>query len=270
MKKPKKFAAMMVLCLIGTIHAFAQEVSQPPDTRLHYNKFYQLDRDDRKQEVACPKQTARTMVAVVFGQSNAANHGNKSFESVSPNIYNWFEGKCYRGEDPLLGGGGLTGGQWVAMSNLLIQRHDAIVLIPMAINGTPVKRWLGDLHEPFVGLLENTKRQFTVTDFLWHQGEADGHSLSTSEYRSAMKEVISTTRQYFPRSRFYVSVASICAPNAADPQIQAAQRALVNPSKRIYQGANTDLLGAAYRWDGCHLNGKGQEAAAVQWSKILR
>ena len=47
----------------------------------------------------------RTMVALVFGQSNAANSGQRRANG-GPGVYNFYAGNLYRAQDPLLGATG--------------------------------------------------------------------------------------------------------------------------------------------------------------------
>src|SRR5690349_21013830 len=66
-----------------------------------FNEHNQLVRFGKRQ-VACPPQSARTLVAVLIGQSNAANTGGHRFRG-KPNVFNFFDGKCFEAVDPLLG-----------------------------------------------------------------------------------------------------------------------------------------------------------------------
>src|SRR5438105_14689165 len=57
-----------------------------------FNEFGQLV-DYPKTERPCPPQTDKTMVAVVFGQSNAANALGQRY-AAKPNVVNFFSGRC--------------------------------------------------------------------------------------------------------------------------------------------------------------------------------
>jgi len=50
----------------------------------------------------------RVMVALVFGQSNAANFG-ESPHKAREGVYNFYQGKLYAAQDPLLGADGNGG-----------------------------------------------------------------------------------------------------------------------------------------------------------------
>jgi hypothetical protein len=55
--------------------------------------------------VACPAAGERTMIALVFGQSQAANVVREQFVGGG-HVFNYFRGRCCAATDPLLGTGG--------------------------------------------------------------------------------------------------------------------------------------------------------------------
>lgn len=217
----------------------------------------------------CPAQTTEMIVAVVFGQSNSANHLERKYIASSDRVVNFFDGKCFRAEDPLRGATGDQGSVWTLMGERISR---PIVLVSIGVGDTYIDRWAnGDLNQ----LLKNTLSKvsasgYKVTHFLWHQGENDAGETSGADYASRLSRVIQTTRERFPESAFYVSVASFCKKGmGVDPAIQNAQLASVNPAARIYAGPNTDVLGLEYRYDGCHFSAGGQEIIAGQWAGFL-
>jgi len=116
---------------------------------------YTLDAQDRligdaeKPMVACPKQTDRTAVLLVLGQSNAANYGGQRFASKhGDKIVNFFDGQCYVAASPLLGSSGTKGEYWTQLGNHLIEsgKFDTVVIAPMAYSGSAVKRWARGGH----------------------------------------------------------------------------------------------------------------------------
>ena len=90
-------------------------------TRAEYNAYGQLVAYRGKHEMPRPVVTPRTMVAFVFGQSNSANHGDEKFRTASPAAANFWNGKYFAAEDPLLGATGRGGSPWTLMANKLIE-----------------------------------------------------------------------------------------------------------------------------------------------------
>lgn len=57
-----------------------------------------------KTEVKCPEPGPDTAIVLAIGQSNIANQAeNRITSHYSSEVVNFFEGKCYRAESPLLG-----------------------------------------------------------------------------------------------------------------------------------------------------------------------
>ena len=102
----------------------------------------------------------RVMVALVFGQSNAANFG-ESPHTAREGVYNFYQGKLYAAQDPLLGAHGDGGSVWTRLGNKLIasQHYDAVVFIALGIGGAPLARWKpdGDLHPRLLEAIQDVQ-----------------------------------------------------------------------------------------------------------------
>jgi len=252
---------------------------------------YTLDAQDRiigdaeKPAVACPRQTERTAVLLVLGQSNAANYGGQRFASKhGGKIVNFFEGQCYVAASPLLGSAGTKGEYWTELGNHLIDsgKFDAAVIAPLAYSGSAVERWArgGDLNAVLVGTLSKIKADgYTITNVLWDQGEFD-YVIGTSEdaYRERLLSMIDTLRGEGVTAPVYLSIASKCLEpsnggrrhHSADNPVVRAQLALSNGEDNIRRGVNTDtLLDGLDRYDDCHIGGLGAEKVAQGWADIL-
>ena len=222
-----------------------------------------------RKEVACPAQTADTMVMVTLGQSNAANYLGHRHRAANERVINFWKGRCYVAQDPLLGATGDARSQWVVLANKLIALHDFIVIVAMGngIRTTSVTDWNGSLSGRYLSTLIDLKSSYTATHFLWHQGEADSR-LTADEYASELAKVIAQSRNVFPKSRFYVSQASICR-GGISQAVREGQRRVIG--KGVFPGPDTDRLdGLEDRYDGCHFSMIGQERIAEMWSAILR
>src|SRR5471030_1372619 len=108
-----------------------------------YNAYTQLVTYPGRREIARPPITPRTMVAFVFGQSNSANHGDEKFRAPSPAVTNFWNGKYFAAEDPLLGATGEGGGPWVLLANKVIEAKtfDSVILIAAGVAAAPVEAW---------------------------------------------------------------------------------------------------------------------------------
>jgi hypothetical protein len=261
-----------------------------PESRYTHDG-YTLDAQDRligdaeKLAVACPKQTDRTAVLLVLGQSNAANYGGQRFASKhGDKIVNVFDGQCYVAASPLLGSAGTKGEYWTELGNHLIGsgKFDTVVIAPVAYGGSAVERWArgGDLNAVLVDTLRKINADgYAITHVLWDQGESD-YVVGTSEdaYRERLLSMIDTLRGEGVTAPVYLSIASKCLDpsnrgtkrHSADNPVVRAQLALSSGEGNIRRGVNTDaLLGRLDRYDDCHIGGSGAEKVALAWADIL-
>jgi hypothetical protein len=256
--------------LFRTVHGIVRWIVPAPQ----YNTYTQLVAYPGKWEIARPTITPRTMVAFVFGQSNSANHGSEKFRATSTAVANFWDGKYFAAEDPLLGASGDGGGPWTLMANKLIEAKtfDGVILIAAGIAATSVQEWTtgGRLNGMLEQRLAETKAAgLTVTHFLWHQGESDNSAARAAAYDAAMLPIIALTKRYFPQSKFFVAQATLCGPGASPfVALQKIQLGLTR-LPGVYAGPNTDEIGFADRSDTCHLNGRGLDKHAADWAAAV-
>ncbi len=239
-----------------------------------YNSYEQLVAFPGRREIARPPITPRTMVAFAFGQSNSANHGDEKFRASSPAVANFWNGRYFAAEDPLLGATGKGGSPWVLMANKLIEARtfDSVILISAGIAASPVEAWTtgGNLN----GMLEKRLAEakdagLTVTHFLWHQGESNNSPAGAASYDTAMQPIIALTKRIFPQSKFFVAQATLCGPgNVPSIELQKIQLGL-SRLPGVFAGPNTDEIGFAGRYDSCHLNAIGLEKHAAGWAAAI-
>jgi Carbohydrate esterase, sialic acid-specific acetylesterase len=261
-----------------------------PESRYTLDAQDRLIGDDEKPAVACPKQTDRTAVLLVLGQSNAANTVGQRFASKhGDKIINFFDGQCYVAASPLLGSSGTWGEYWTELGNHLIQsgKFDTVVIASLAYlgsayGGNTVAQWArgGRLNAVLVDALSKIKADgYVITHVLWDQGELD-YLLGTSEdaYRERLLSVIDTLRGEGVTAPVYLSIASKCVePSDGDPRRHAAnnpvvraQLSLSSGEGNIRRGVNMDaLLDGLDRYDDCHIGGGGAEKVAQAWADII-
>ncbi len=243
--------------------------SMADDPRGAFNSDGQLVAYPGKREVTRPAIGARTMVAFVFGQSNSANHGGEKFQAAGDAVLNYWDGKYFIAEDPLLGASGLQGGPWTLMANKLVaaKTFDRVVLEAAGISATAVRDWAtgGRLNAMLEKRLADTKTAgLTVTHFLWHQGEDDSNAAGVAGYDAAMRTIVALAQKYFPQAKFFVAQASICYRHPPNAELRQIQRDLAR-LPGVYGGPDTDAIGEADRYDDCHLSGRGLARHADGW-----
>ena len=220
------------------------------------------------------QERQRTMVALVFGQANAANEG-ESLKLANERVFNVFNGRLFRAEDPLLGSTGQGGSVWTRLGDELIERelYDDVVFVPIAVSRSNMAKWSpgGNLHRKLIERIREAKSMgLTFTHLLWHQGESDTKDKTDkAAYQDAFHAMLDTIRKEGVTAPVYVSVATRCQREGPNPTIQEAQTELVDPLEGVFEGPNTDTLGLEYRFDGCHFTDEGLQRAALLWVEVL-
>jgi hypothetical protein len=234
----------------------------------------------QRQEINCQEipNNDKTMVVLIFGQSQSSNHGNVK-GIASKNVYTFYQGKCYPAEDPLPGADGLGGSIWTRLGNKIINKdlYETVIFAPIALGGTKIEQWSpsGELHNRILNTIDDLNSQnLKITHLFWHQGESDSLVIDSEPtpvnvYKQHFYAMLDSIRKKGINAPIYVDVATRCYQSPGYAEIQNAQREFVNPDLGILAGINTDILGLEYRYDTCHFNEKGLKKAAEMWLEIL-
>jgi hypothetical protein len=269
------FAVACIACLlVGMRYDLFTRLAQRLSIGAKTNEYGQLIAYPGKREVPRPASTPRTLVAFTLGQSNSANHGSQKYRAETGSVLNYWNGRYFIAEDPLLGASGLQGSVWTLAANKLVaaKTFDSVILLAAGISSTSAQEWTsgGRLNGMLEKRLAEAKAAgLTITHFLWHQGESDNSASGVGGYDAAMRPIIALTKRYFPQSKFFVAQATICLRvQPANAELRKVQFDLAQ-MPGVYAGPNTDEIGFADRFDDCHLNGGGLEKHAAGWAAAI-
>jgi hypothetical protein len=260
--------------LEGPPKPFVLEPESPP---LALDPAGRLLKYAGKIEVPCPKQTERTAVLLIAGQSNAANSAAQRHETRHPDrVLNFMSGRCYVAGSPLLGATGFAGEPWTLMADQLIdaQAFERVILAPIAVGGSNIAQWAkgGALNNSMIPLVQDLVTHYRVTHVLWHQGESD-FTLKTDaiSYKQQFQSFAETLRANAVEAPVFVSTATRCLPGWSEPNaIQTAQKALASGQSGFKAGVDTDrLLMPQDRYDDCHMADSGEVKTAKAWAALL-
>jgi lysophospholipase L1-like esterase len=257
-----------IACVLGVWLAGGR--GSPPSTE---------DDDLGRQPVTCPAAGERTMVALVFGQSQAANVVREQFVGGGQ-VFNYFRGRCYAATDPLLGTGGDGGNVWTLIGTELVQQKqfDAVVLVTIAIGGTNIDQWApdGKMHARLMRAVDAVGPAFSYTHVFIQQGEADLLDHTTGEdYFRRFAEVITALRRSGVDAPIFVAIESgYCdgrwLPPKSDNPIAEAQRQVIAAHEGVYFGPDMDAaINASDRYDGCHMSGAGARKLSGLWTAAI-
>ncbi len=222
-----------------------------------------------------PPPKLNQMVALVFGQSNAANFGETRHKSRI-GVYYFFRGRYGRAADPLPGANGQGGSVWTRLGDQIIaaKLFSQVIFVPAAIGATEIARWApgGLLHEDLLrNVRETLQAGYRFTHLLWHQGESDAVlGINPADYELRFRGMIAAIRALGVNAPVFIAQATRCANSPPSPDIRWAQHDLVDPSKGIFAGPDTDTIDTTWRYDGCHFSDKGLDRHAAMWLEVIK
>ena len=234
------------------------------------DKYGRLISSPSHIEIECPNQTESTGVLFAFGQSNSANSAEyKVPKSELKNIINYFEGKCFEAQSPLLGASGIHG-EWISMTaKKLIDNglYEKVIVISSGIDGARIERWAegNDLNAMLVDVLDDLLTSYKPTDLVWHQGESDLGNTHSVVYEAYFSSLLRTIKNLGIIAPIFISTASICGAENTWVYPNKISRAQASIIKRqgIKAGVNTDVfVPLGLRYDNCHFTKQGQEIAS--------
>jgi hypothetical protein len=254
-----------------------EEVALGPDDiyeNLDGGNFSANDTTDRV-DVNCKNSIHHKNAAIILtlGQSNAANTVNRRV-ALNFNILNFdlFNGKCYVAQEPLIGPTNYGGNFVTRLASKLVDRgaFQVVILAPIAVGGTKVQDWAvgGFLNRRLVVMIKRLHDAgLQPTHVLWHQGEANIED-DPRDYIKYFMSVFATIRRNGVYAPIFVAQATICGGKDYE-FLRSAQHEVVDRSKGILAGPNTDEIGLEKRYDTCHFSADGAETHAEMWYKVL-
>jgi hypothetical protein len=184
------------------------------------------------------------------------------------------DGSVKAAQDPFEWADCAKGSMWMPFGKRIIEAGMAkqVTFMPIGVAGSKIADWqsggsdFGKLNEA-INLIKKNGISFDFA--IWHQGSAD-FGMARTEYASRLSSIIAYVNLNVPVKRWLIGIHSRCWGNY-DAEIEAAQRSVADaPASNRYLGANTNTLNDDFRFDQCHLNQKGQEAAATLWLDAIQ
>ena len=141
-------------------------------------------------------------IYLLIGQSNMAGRGKLGEVSAlrDPRVFMYRDGRWIIAEEPLHRDKPSIAGVGLGMSfamEFLHARRTAIGLVPCAVGGTPLSRWIpgADLYVNAVSVTKQAMSHGTLRGILWHQGESDSGKLEdASSYGQRFRHMIGSLR----------------------------------------------------------------------------
>ena len=158
-----------------------------------------------------------------------------------------------------------------------VPRHVSILLIPTAVGGCPIRKWLNDEMHREVRMLTNFKekaalgRQYgTIKGVLWHQGESDATENGIPQYREQLVRLLHVLRAATGDPSLPVLMGEIGA-FSTTPDLFARINGIIHDvaaeDRRTAVAGTADLLD---RGDHLHFNSEGQRTLGARYAEAFR
>lgn len=229
--------------------------------------------DTSQKQIVNQPNSGLTILAL--GQSNAGNTGIGYQRKVNSNVTNYWNGKWYVATSPLLGAEGDGSNLWPYLADQILEDHPRIpniTIVNYSIGATSIAFWNQKSTQSKLKQLQKELQQNNITPdyILWAQGEEDNklntdkHAF-TKNYQAWLQQL----HNLWPNSDIFSAISTRCQANQPSQIIKNIIEDVSNRYSFTFVGPNTDLLGPAYRFDGCHFNEEGTKLAAELWKLAL-
>lgn len=231
-------------------------------------KLDQIVKVTREPILDCAEIAAKNpLVILALGQSNAANHGERTKTPQTP-VTLIADGKCVMATDPLPGSTGRGGSIWSRLKGPLL-------ISVMGIDATSISEWTAEqspLRQRLATHIATMKTLgLTPKVILWQQGEADAQLGTTAAaYAAELQKLADTLAQAGTDAPIIMALSTVCRSNA-NHAIRTAIITQATHNKRFKVGPDTDTLNKdLLRADGCHFSASGLDQAAQLWVTELQ
>lgn len=230
----------------------------------------------RSARSAAIDSSKKTLILINAGQSNAVNITPSAATLTNGSKidnFNIYDGGTYDAVGKALGTQDAGNGTVVQrLADLLITngRFDRVIIVPIAIAGTPISVWSdgGELSDRIPLAVRRLVSRGIVPGMtgvtfalLWMQGEADNDGGTTqAAYQTAWGQVKANALAAGFSGRIFVTTETWDA-GTTSSAIQAAQAA-VRDSVTVFDGGNLDGLDNSQRQDTTHFTDGGAANAA--------
>lgn len=216
---------------------------------------------------------------MIIGQSNACNHGQNKYYAKNFSQLNFFYGKYYIANDPLLGASGNNGSIWINVGEKLSSQHEnKIIWVPVVKGSAGIEEFTKGgncFNQLNKTLFELNKKSIEINLTIIIQGEEDNYKNTDSlVYYQHMKELITNLRNHQMKCPIYVAQTTYhpLSKNryCISPAIREAQKKITELNN-VFLGIDYDKFNMNYhRYDGIHLSEIAQKEIAEEWVNLFK
>lgn len=233
--------------------------------------------------VVTPPSRDRFHIYLLMGQSNMVGRDTRSLASQvdNPRVLalnhdnQWVVARepiTYDTRIPVGQGPGIP----FAIEMLKTDPNITIGLVPCAVGGTPLSRWVkgADLYEACIARAKIAVQAGVITGALWHQGEADtGDQQLAATYQSRLTQMFRDLRADLGQSDLPIVVGQLgpfLEPPTKYPYLAQVKTALQTIPAALPHVGYADSAGLTDKGDQLHFDAASQKIFGVRYAKAMQ
>lgn len=224
-------------------------------------------------------------IYLLMGQSNMAGRDRRELDkqvddsrilTLNP------EGRWIVARDPIHQKFGRTepgAGPGLSFAREMVKTNSKITigLIPCAVGGSPLKRWVkkGDLYEQAVARATAAAQTGTIKGVLWHQGETDAtNKVFAESYEARLVKMINDLRADLGTPKLPVVVGQLGDFLAESPETyphaDAVRAAIKHAPEMLPHVGYADSAGLGHKGDKLHFDADAARELGLRFAKSMQ
>ncbi len=213
---------------------------------------------------------------LLMGQSNMVGRDTRDLAAQTTDVrigyLNAKTGRWQVAIEPMhVGGNGIGPGISFAQNMLKSNPKVKIGLIPTAVGGTPLSRWVkgGDLYENAVKMAKIAMFDGTLAGVLWHQGETDSKlAEDANTYKERLTQMFIDLRKDLGMSNLPIVVGQL-GDFVKEANIETVKAAISSMSTALPNVAYADSKDLVDKGDKLHFDTKSQQIFGGRYAAAM-
>jgi hypothetical protein len=279
-----KYRLVRRLFAIATFAIACSAFAQPSNSTVATDSSTTRSSTQEASIAITPPARESFHIYLLLGQSNMAGRGELPREPIQPDrriLVLDGEDRWIVARDPLhaqVGNikPGVGPGLSFAQQMVKYDPNITIGLIPCAVGGTALKRWVkgGDLYEKAVARARKVENVGIISGVLWHQGESDSTALSNAEtYESRLTKMFQDLRQDLNSPDLPIVVGQLgmffSKPKEKAPYADVVRNSLKKMPDSLPNIGFADSAGLTDKGDGTHFTADSQRQFGVRYAESM-
>ena len=218
-------------------------------------------------------------VYLLMGQSNMVGRDTRALAAQVDNsrvLALDGEGRWVLAREPMhVGGTGVGPGIPFALEMLKAAPRITVGLVPCAVGGTPLRRWVkgADLYERALSRARAAARAGVIKGVLWHQGESDtGNRESAETYETRLARMFIDLRQDLSLPELPIVVGQLgdfLTPEKY-PHVAKVRDAIGRVPALVPRVGYADSTGLGHKGDNLHFSADAEQELGARFAKAMR